>query len=239
MQPTKINVMGDDFLLFSLAHGREAPCKAISCGAKAAVLLMPGIEEDFSITAYSDGGKPMCEYYAAAICAAAFLKQKRGLPLSEFTFETPGGIVEVFSTGADKYTIAVQKCKQLYIKSIDLLGCDFEYSDIRVNEQLFRTVSATDIKLFDRRILPKLVAVGASMPCSIVLSSSSKGKLMTDYYTDFSSVKPTRLLINAAAAYKEYLSGHSADADFLLEDGASACRVQYSTVTLTARPVLY
>lgn len=237
MQPTKISVMGDDFLLFSLSDSGGVSCEAAAHGAKAVVLLNVGVKEDFSLTAYSNESTPLCEYCSAAICAAAFLRQKRGLPLSEFAFETPNGILEIFSTGADKYRVTAPKCKRLYTKSIDLLGCDAEYSDIRVGGQLFRTVSAKDIKLFDRGILPKLTAVDDALPSSIVLSSSCNGKLFRDCYTDFSAVKPTSLSINTVAAYSEYSYKKAVTADFCLDDGATAFSVRYSDVIITTTPI--
>jgi hypothetical protein len=238
MQPAKISVMGDDFLLFSLSEGGEVPSNA-AYGVKAVVLLGVGTNEDFSLTAYSAENTPVCEYCSAAICAAAFLKQKRGLPLSEFTFETPNGILEIFNTGVDKYTATLPKCKRLYTKGVDLLGCDAEYSDISVSGNLFRAVSSKDIRLFDRKILPSLLTIEGNLPSSAVLSSSKGGRLFSDCYTEFSTVKPTSLIVNAVSAYNEYLHKKTVTADFSLDDGVSLFFVRHSDVIITTTPTLH
>ena len=141
--------------------------------------------------------------YAAAICAAAFIKQKIGADDSELVFYTRNGSVKVFCEDNGSYTLMPQRCKLLYTKTAEALGCDVEYSDVFLCDALIRTVKAKDISCFKRSALYPFITYGEIMPTAIGAVQCGGGVVSALGYTDFSANPPSRLLLYAAAAYGE------------------------------------
>ncbi len=234
MNPVKIRVMDDDFLVFSLAENAERMEKLNGFEFEYAVFLSPSMDADYYIEAYSKKKKTLSDHYAAAVSAAAFLVLKRGLPLSEISFETASGFIDVFCTGSGLFTVSIQKCKHLYTKTLDVMGCDIRYIDILAGNPC-RVINTKNIENFDVSCLPRFVTADENFPAAVVLSSNNGGEVDIVAYTDFNFSAPPRLSLFAAAAYSEKYS-YGSGINFSYK--TSTCRIGYSSVTVTTRPAL-
>lgn len=234
MHPYEISVLGEDFLFFSLTSESEADA-ALKFSKRSAILL-PSLNADFRIAGYYEKGKPLCDYYSAALCAAVHLVKKRGLPLSDITFETPNGNLEILCTGDGIFTVSVDKCKLLLSNSIPLAGCMLDIKDV-FSKSVFRVVRVGDVLRFDKKMLPRIASSQLPMPCSVVLYSSDGRRICVRSYADYNPAPPSSILINAAVAYSEYLDfGAGCVKSVLHLDDSSFCRVSYSCVEVSVKP---
>lgn len=230
MQPYYISVLGDVFLLFSLPHEREIADALIK--GKRCVILLPSLVADFRILGYEKCGKPLHDYYSAAICAAMHLTKKSGLPLSEISFETPQGILEILCTGDGLFCVRVDKCKRLLSKTVKIRGCETDVFDIDAGEKI-RVVPTSDVARFDRATSARLSSAALPLPSAVVLSSRVGDRLSVRTYADYNPTPPSSVLTSAAAAYCECLSyGFNR----LYLDDFSFCRGRYSAVEMAVKP---
>ena len=233
MHPYEINVLGDSFLFFSFESEKRLD-EALVLG-KRCVILLPSLLADFRVIGYESNKKELYDYYSAAICAAAHLTEKRGLPLSDLSFETPNGIIEIFHTGVGLFTVNINKCKVLLSKSVELCACRLDACDVFVNG-IFRVVGASSAKRFDDKLLPRLAGADFPLPCAAVVCSSERGRISLKRYSDYNPTPPSSVLTYAAAAYKEYafLRRKESDAYFCFDDGSS-CHVSRRGIEMTVK----
>ena len=230
MQPYYISVLGDVLLLFSLPHESEIK-NALAKGDRC-VILLPSLVADFRILGYEKCGKPLHDYYSAAVCAAMHLTERSGLPLSEISFETPQGIVEILRTGDGLFCVKVNKCKQLLSKTVEIRGCETDVLDVDVGGKI-RVVPTLDVARFDKATSARLSSAALPLPSAVVLSARVGQRLLVRAYTDYNPTPPSSMLTFAAAAYSECsLSG----CNHLYFDDFSFCRVRYSTVEIAVKP---
>lgn len=234
MDPVKIRVMGDDFLIFSLVEKAERMEILNGFEFEYAVFLTPSIDADYYIEAYSKKKEILSDYYAAAISAAAFLVLKRGLPLSEISFETPSGIVNIFCTGDSMFKVLITECKELCTKSTEILGCEIEYTDVLLWGTV-RVVKAKNIEAFDVSALPGFLLAGGKLPDSVALSSKRDEKLSVIAYNKFNPAPLTTLHSFAAAAYLEKTPYKE---KIFFDDNVSYCIKEYSTLTVATKPTV-
>ena len=234
MNPVRIKVMSDDFLVFSLPCGVLQTDFLNQYDFEYAVIISPSVEADFHIRAYSKGKRLITDNYAAAISAAAFLVLKRGLPLSEISFETPSGFTDVFCTDDGLFSLIIKKCKELCTKNIELLGCEIEYTDVLVKNTV-RVIKTKSIDNFDISALSAFLFAGDKLPAAVTLSSRYKEKLYVTLYDEFNSEPPTRLQCFAAAVY---LENAALKEKIFFEDNVSYCIKDYSTLTVAAKPAV-
>ena len=185
MIPYEISVLGDRFLFFSLPSDEEI--KNVVSFDKRCVILLPSLDADFKIVGYEKGGAPLCDYYSAAICAAVHLVKKRGLPLSEISFQTPKGILQILCTGGGMFGVLVNKCKLLLSKDVEICGCEPDVCDVEVHGK-FRVMRLCEVDGFEKKNLKRLASVALPLPCAVVLSSMENGKLRVRTYTDYNQI---------------------------------------------------
>lgn len=230
MQPYYISVLGDVFLLFSLPSDREIE-NALAKGEKC-VILLPSLAADFRILGYEKCGKALHDYYSASVCAAMHLTKRSGLPLSEISFETPHGILEILCTDEGLFHVKVDKCKQLLSKTIGIRGCETDVFEVDAGGKI-RVVPTSDVACFDNATSARLASAVLPLPCAVVLSSRVGGRLLVRVYADYNQAPPSSVLTSAAAAYIESsLSGYNR----LYFDDFSFCRVRYSAVEMAVKP---
>jgi len=135
MTKSKITVCTEKYELFSVENRDEAFEILKKELSYKSIFLMPGDSSDFKLLAYDLNKEELSEYYTSALCAAAFLINKRGLPFSEVDFETPEGKIEIFYTDADKFSVKITKCKQLLSYSTEIFGCEIKYRDLLVKKK--------------------------------------------------------------------------------------------------------
>ena len=234
MNPVRIKVMCDDFLVFSLPCGTLDIAFLNDYDFNYAMILSPSIESDFHIKAYSKRRDLIIDNYAAAISAAAFLVLKRGLPLSEIRFETNSGFVDVFCTGNGVFSVVVRKCKELCTNSTELLGCKIEYTDVSLCGTV-RAVKTKDIESFDLSVLPGFLLAGEKLPDSVILTSRHDGKLSVSIYNEYNPSPLTALHSYAAAAFLEKASYKE---KIFFSDNISYFIKEYSTITVATKPTI-
>ncbi len=234
MNPVRIKVMSDDFLVFSL------PCGAINNDFlnnyefDFAVILLPSIEADFYIEVYSKRKDLITDNYAAAISAAAFLVLKRGLPLSEIRFETSTDFVDVFYTDNGMFSVPIQKCKELCTKTTEFFGCETEYTDVSLCDTV-RVVKSKDIKNFDLSALPGFLHAGGKLPESVILTAMRDNKLDVLIYNEYNPRPLTTLHSHAVAAF---LQKPAYEEKIIFDDNISYFTKEYSTVTVVTKPAI-
>ena len=229
MKPAKISVMDEPHILYSL------PCENSSCGlTDGAVILLPSLTADFLVKTYSDGSKRPTDYYAAAVCAAAFLVLERGLPLSEITFETPSGNISISYTGGNLFSLTIPKCKFLFTNSNEIMGCEVKSSDVLVGAR-YRVIHTAHGEGFDTKGLPLFLTRTGEMPDAVVHSYFSDGELKYFSYADHSLKKPSSLSLFAAAAYNAHRAVSQERRFFHAE---SIAQVELSQVTVTVGAII-
>ncbi len=215
MQPYRTRILGDEFSVYSSLEKDEINLKEQNTNT---VIINPSLSRDFEITAYDRAGKISRDVIAPTISAAMFLMKKRGLPLTEFSFETAGANLDVFYTDNNAFIIKPQKCKLLYTNSISLKGCDTVYRDIELSGT-FRAISVENVRGFDRELLPLLILSGETVPSSTLASSFCNGELSVCSFSDFSSSGFYEVSTCVVAAYNEYLSSSGRTRRYPVGDG--------------------
>ena len=79
----KIDLLGDIFEIFSLGADEKNPEDLKTNAENICVFLYPSLAADFSVKAYSRVKENYCDYYAAALIAAAFVFASYFLPVTE------------------------------------------------------------------------------------------------------------------------------------------------------------
>jgi hypothetical protein len=187
-----INILGEKIKIISLPFDAAAPKLGNGADGKT-VILRPGCSEDFALECLG------IDPYSAAVSAAALLICGRGLPLDELAFETEIGVLNVFHTGADLYTVKIQKCKQLCTKEAEIKGCFVRYTDV-ICHGFYRVFAAERIEDFDAEILKLYMHLGDGCPDGAILMAEQDGKMKVQGYSAKGSGLPGRLISHAAAA---------------------------------------
>lgn len=233
----KIDLLGDIFEIFSLGADEKNPEDLKTNAENICVFLYPSLAADFSVKAYSRVKENYCDYYAAALIAAAFLIMKRGLPLSEIVFETPRGNIAVFCTGRGVLKVKIDNCKLLLSSKRELSGCEMEYNDIFIGEKI-RALHTDDPDLFEIEKLRELAVASSGFPSAVILSSSDVDKLRMRSCRDFSEAFVSNLLLLSSAAYNEWVISRRKFGKFLAEENNSAFEVAHSSVTVETIPII-
>ena len=199
MTPTRICVLGENYFLISHTF-RENEDDAPRFFDGVTVNLFPSLTADFRVNSYTRRGPVRTNDPTSSVCAAAHLSLSRGLPLDEFEFEAPTGILKVFRTGDGFFTLKIPKCKVLFAETAEALGCDVRYTDIFVN-RVYRVVHTENVFSADRSALLPLLSVGRVLPEALLFSSVKESELFILPYTDFNPSPPSRLMLFCAAAY--------------------------------------
>ncbi|MBO7304864.1 MAG: hypothetical protein J6V09_06550 [Clostridia bacterium] len=200
MKPEQIGIMDEKHLLYSLrGEEKELP------SADGAVILLPSLTADFYVTSSPSGRRECADYYTAAVCAAAFLTLKRGLPLAEITFDTPDGSIEIFCTGGGLFTFNIPKCRLLSTESREIMGCEVKSADVFVKNR-YRVIHTATDEGFDGKVLPTFLTEAHPMPTAVVHSYFGDGNLNFSAYCGQAVKKPTPLSLFAAAAYNAYFA---------------------------------
>ncbi|MBE6645460.1 MAG: hypothetical protein E7612_08830 [Ruminococcaceae bacterium] len=235
MTKSKITVCTEKYELFSVENRDEAFEILKKELSYKSIFLMPGDSSDFKLLAYDLNKEELSEYYTSALCAAAFLINKRGLPFSEVDFETPEGKIEIFYTDADKFSVKITKCKQLLSYSTEIFGCEIKYRDLLVKKK-FRAIHTDDILLISDDILKSLVLVDDSLPCGVLASASQNGELAVRYYSDFISESVSPLLLYSAAAFNERIISGGSALNFVAEKERIFILAEPFSVTVAVQP---
>lgn len=233
----KIDLLGDAFEVFSLGCDEKTPEDMKINAENVCVFLTPSLAADFSLKAYSSAKEEYCDYYAAALIAAAFLVVKRGLPLSDIVFETPRGNITVFHTGSGKFKIRVEKCKLLFSSKLELSGCEIKYDDIFISEKI-RAVHTDDMALFKTEKLCEFVVSDSPFPSAVILSMAKGQKLDVRSYRDFSVTFISNFLLWCGGAYNEKMKAGSAPRKFVSEEYGSVFEPAASAVVAEVQPII-
>lgn len=229
MNPTRINILGEDYFLYS-QRGADSEKQSVSKADANKVLLLPSLAYDFSVKSYGKDGKEEKHNPAAALAAAAHLTLVRGLPIKEFSFELADGNIEVFCTGDGFFEIEIPKCKVLFTGAAEIFGCEVHYTDVFAFG-VHRVVATENISNADASTLAALINVGRYLPDALLFSSLSDGELEILPYTDFNPTPPPRLLLYTAA----YLANRKSHGEFFAKDGSLSLRRDYSSVHLRVK----
>ena len=235
MIPYEISVLGDRFLLFSLPSDKEIP-SAQAFGERC-VILLPSLVADFRVVAYEKCGKPLADYYSAAVCASAHLTVTRGLPLPEISFETPNGNLEILCTGSGLFSVNVEKCKLSSSKNIEICGCEVDICNVFVQGK-FCVMRIFDASRFDEKTLRCLVSANLPLPSAVILTSGKNDVLRMQAYSEYNPTPPSSVLTHAAAAYAECSSIEQKNAgNPIAFSDLCSCRVRYSSVFMTVKAI--
>ena len=230
MHPYEISILDESYLLFSLPNDSKIPeCARIG---ERCVFLLPSVSADFRITGCGKGGKPFFDYYSAAVCAAAYLTVKCGLPLTEINFETPNENLEIFCTGSGSFSVKINKCKLLFSNHIEICGCVPDVFEVDTGGA-FRVASVPSDAKFSESLAPRLAGAALPLPQAVILSTLRDNELSIKAYADYNPTPPSTLLCYAAAAYKE----GRGTSRLSLGNGAAAT-VGFSSVEISLKPVL-
>lgn len=230
MHPYEISVLDESYLLFSLPCG--ANVSEYARVGERSVFLLPSVNADFRIMGFGKGGKPLYDYYSAAVCAAAYLAVKCGLPLAEINLETPNGNLEILCTGSDSFSVKINKCKLLFSNHIEICGCIPDVAEVETGG-MFRVASVPFCAKFSEALAPRLAGAAFPLPQAVILSTLRDNELFIKAYADYNPIPPSTILCYAAAAYKE---GRGATR-LSLGNGAAAT-VGFSSVEISLKPVL-
>lgn len=200
MNPTRIDILGENYFLISHT-GTENETDAHTLFDGVTVNLCPSLRADFCVRSYDKRGFVLAHDPAATACAAAHLSVVRGLPLDEFDFETPSGILKILCTGDGFFSLTIPKCKVMFAETAEVFGCFVRYTDIFAFGRVFRVVDTDNISSADRSALLPLLSVGRYLPEALLFSSVTGSRLSILPYTDFNPSPPSRLLLFCAAAY--------------------------------------
>lgn len=226
MNPTKIDILGEDYFVLSLT-GSEEDCDGAILKGKRTVHILPSLIADFCVRFYSKDGAQLSYDPASTVAAAAHLSLKRGLPLDEFVFETPSGFLKISCTGNGFFTVTIPKCKVLFTEQIESLGCAVRYTDVFVGA-VCRVVRAENIKTADLSALTPLISAGRYLPSAVLFFSLDGKDLSILPYTDFNPSPPTVLELYAAAAQ----ASRNQEREFEALGGRLFVRAGYSDVSL-------
>ena len=200
MNPTRIDLLGEHYFLFSHTDAKEESCfPSVPNGA--AVSLTPSLTADFCVKPCAKNAKQRTNDPVGAVCAAAHLSLVRGLPLDEFEFETPDGILKIFRTGDGFFALTIPKCKVLFTETAEMLGCEVRYTDVFMLDGVYRVVQSENASASHPSALIPLLSVGRYLPDAVLFFSVTEGELYILPYTDFNPSPPSSLLLFSAAAY--------------------------------------
>ncbi len=204
MKPIYTTVMGERYLLTS---DRDASPLGLNCPT---VILSPSVTQDFKIELSANTEGCVGNYHAAAISAAAFLIEKRGLPLDEIIFESPCCDITVSTQKSGHYSIKTNKCKFLFTKPVEIQGAEVDFSDILISGNLFRCIRCESLDFFDDRIARALTHAEKQIPSAVILLPLDNDISALKYYTGYTVPSPSALLCRVAGAYAAFVfSGHA------------------------------
>lgn len=231
MDFAKISTMGQDYALYSQKYGESSNIDFSKPGA----LLYPSITADFAVSGIKNGTVTTADSYTSAICAAAYLLEKRGLPLSEISFETANGNIEIFNTGVGEYLLKLNKCKLLYTKSTCIEGTAVDFCDVLCSA-LCRVAFVPPDAVVRPELARVLTVSSDRMPSAVVFAAAPNevGEIpKIRSYSAHSAAPPSRAAICAATAYAAYISGLSKSGLVSFPSGARAV-TGFSSVELHA-----
>ncbi len=231
MKPYRIKLLDDEFCVFSSACVKNEVPKDEGANT---VIINSSLACDFALEVCDKLGNPSSDVIAASISATLFLREKRGLPLTEFSYETRHGNVEVFYTGHTSFLVKPPKCKLSYTNKTTLLGCETLYNDIDVGI-CARAISVENLEKFDKETL-KLLVFSEKMTPSVTLASSYlSGYLSYLCYSDFSRQRVSELSLCTLAAYNEYVASRGKNRSFFASDGKLLIDINTSLIGITLR----
>ncbi len=232
LNPYTVSIIDEVFAVFSYSESRFPDDFTMLSNVDFAVILSPSDTADFKISAWDVFEKPMLEYYSSAFAAASFLIFERGLPLSEITFETPCGIIEVFDTGKGFLSLIIRNCKQLYTKVIEIAGCSAEYTDVYISFSA-RCVKTSAVHACAEDLGVHYLLHGNSVPSSALVYEIRGNVISFSYYSEHSKCKISSLAAFAAAAYTAYHKNEAGDKEILSsKSGDVLCNVGISSLNL-------
>ena len=235
MTKTKIAFCTEEFDFFSVKN-KDDVFEILENGlGRKSIFLMPGKSADFMLMAYNVNKDEMLEYYTSALCAAAFLVTKRGLPLHEIVFETSEGEIKIIHTDTDGFSVKIAKCKQILTLSAELFGCDVKWRDLFVKKRI-RAVHTDDISVFSNDVLKRLLLLDGPLPFVTLASSSLKGNLAVRYYSEFNLEALSPIVIYSAAAFNERIISGAAALKLFADGGKISFVAEPFSVTVSARP---
>ena len=227
MKASEIDLLGERFYL-SVNSPENKPKES-----RQGTNITLKYDAPYPLSFFCRGDKGTVDGYTAALCATAFLKERIGADSTEFTFHTRSGNVKVLCTDSGMYTLILKKCKLLYTKMAEALGCAAEYSDILIGEVIIRTVRTKDISFFNKSAFYPFITYGDITPSAIVAAERTGSVISALGYTDFSANPPTRLFFYTAAACAE---GTKLGERLFTPDGRAVFSISDSSVTLSLSP---
>lgn len=230
MNPSRIALGEESYLVFSSSSLSES-IETVKRKYKEdnLVFILPSLKEDFKIEAYK-GEKTQIEYISSSICAACFLIESQGLPLSEISFESPNGKIQIIRTGAGLYELALNKCKQLFTKTIELCGCDIEYSEIILLSRV-RVCLVKDSDFFSSDVMAELFKIAE--PC-VVLAITHPFNGCYQCYSPYGT-SATAFYAYMTSLYTSYLSREMMDSTY---DVGSRFALTPFSIKISAKPRL-
>ncbi len=200
LKPYAFNILNDSFKLYSLpTYPKNINEEILPEGNCFNLILTPSLTADFSISAHPVFKNGLSEHYAAALCAAAFLIFKRGLPLDSILFETPDENIEVFNTGTASIAVKLEKCKLLTTNSTQILGSDVKYTDVDMKFML-RTAPIPSVASATQELAAHYLLASEPLPAAVVFYENTGNTIKTACFSSHAKYKPSALAAFAAAA---------------------------------------
>lgn len=183
------------------------------------VFALPSVPADIRVVAYSHDCRPIPTSYGAIICAAAFIRIFRGLPLDAVEVECGDMILSVsFSDNCKNLSLILPKCKPYVAKScIFPQGIEKDVNLVRY-ESLQTTVAVTDSRDVDAVERSHLKFLLSSFPdADISVAYSCLGSVIRAVYH---ALRP-RPDIPLTVALAAYGSSREREKKTVLTDGVS------------------
>ncbi len=221
MTSYNINIFNEEYFLFSVSEN-DAKNGYASPLLGNTVILSPSLCADIRVDAYSSTNRSFCEHYAAALCAAAFIILKRGLPLGSLITETPNGNIEIFNTGRGVFSVNIIKCKVLYTKTVEIMGCDLSFYDVDLGFPV-RAIPTSSLDGFDVNAIPLCLLFGNRLPCAVVVYEMVGDVVKFRRFDTHSKYKISD--IAAFAAVSAAIGASSGLSELIMYDKSAVCKL--------------
>ena len=186
MTSYKINIPGDEALLFSLPDDPLAKGFDFSVfsGIGKTVFLYPRADETFGVTSFMKKGG-IFDGYTDVLAAAIHLKKNRGLPLDELEFTADFGRASVFFPKKHILSLSVPRLKiGLENNEGVFSGCNISWQDCYAEGLMIRITECKDTAGVSADALRSLAAAKGEIPDFVVAYSKTNGEIKIKALTE-------------------------------------------------------
>ena len=207
MEYFTLSMIDNDFTVIPLTEpNEEKMAESISKSTRKTLFIYPSLSSDFAIRGFSNTGKSELDTLSLAFAAAKFFIEKRGLPLSDFTFETERGIVEVFHTPSGFYRAKAPCSFKILARQREVFGCDVTSYDL-YSDFFVRAVRVDKFEGADRERFYSFFKLNEPLPDAVLFFSQEQGKVRFESIKRNGETGPSDLQLSALLASLIYRRG--------------------------------